>query len=263
MIDRYAGVAAGWERSAALVYRPLATDLVAAAPQPLTGLLALDAGAGTGLVSEALSAAGALPVAVDLSLDMVRWRREERPPAAVSRVTRIALRTDAVDVAFAAFVLNHLPDPLPALRELARVTRPGGAVLATVAANSSASAVRDRVDEVAIDHGFRWPDWALQLRQQWAPQLGTESTMAAAARAAGLEAVTATEYTAELGLDRAEDLVDYRYHQAHCRDWISALTVGERAELRAAAIAAIRPIMVPYRPRVLRLRAAAPRTILD
>ncbi len=263
MADHYAGVAAGWARSAALVYRPLATDLVAAAPHPLAGLLALDAGAGTGLVSSALVAAGARPIAVDLSLDMLRWRRDERPPAAVSQVTRIALRSDAVDAAFAAFVLNHLPDPGPALRELARVTRPGGAVLATVPANSSASAVRDRVDEVAVAHGFRWPQWSLRLRQEWAPQLGTAATMAAAARAAGLDAVAATEYTAELGLDRAEDLVDYRYHQAHCREWISTLTGAERAELRAAAIAAIRPIMTPYRPRVVRLLAVAPPAILE
>jgi ubiquinone/menaquinone biosynthesis C-methylase UbiE len=258
MTDHYAGVAAGWACSAALVYRPLAEDLVAAAPHPLTGLLALDAGAGTGLVSSALIAAGARPIAVDLSLDMLRWRRDDRPPAAVSQVTRIGLRSDAVDAAFAGFVLNHLPDPVAALRELARVTRPGGAVLATVPANSSASAVRDRVDEVAIAHGFRWPEWSLQLRQEWAPRLGTESTMAAAARAAGLEAVAATEYTAELGLDRAEDLVDYRYRQAHCREWISGLTVEQRTELRATAIAAIRPIMEPYRPRVVRLLATAP-----
>ena len=49
------------------------------------------------------------------------------------------MRDDAVDNVVAAFVLNHLSDPMPALRELTRVTRPGGAVLATVYAASSRS----------------------------------------------------------------------------------------------------------------------------
>jgi SAM-dependent methyltransferase len=258
MTDHYAGTAPGWARSVSRVYGPLARDLVAAAPHALAGRIALDLGTGTGLVSAALLAAGARPVALDRSPDMLRWHRAQRPPAAVADATRLPLRTDAVQDSFAAFLLNHLPDPAPALRELARVTRPGGAVLAAVFANSGSSATRDRVDEVAIAHGFRWPQWYRQLKLVWAPQLGTTDAMAAAATAAGLTAVRAVEYSAELGLDRPEDLVDYRYHQAHCREWISQLPPGRRAALRAAAIAAIEPIMEPYRPRVVRLVAAAP-----
>ena len=125
MTDHYAGTAAGWARSVSRVYGPLARELVAASPVPLAGAVTLDLGAGTGLVSAALSAVGARPVALDRSPDMLRWRREERPPAAVADATRLPLRADAVQAAFAAFLLNHLPDPVPALRELARVTRPG------------------------------------------------------------------------------------------------------------------------------------------
>lgn len=258
MVDHYAGTAEGWDRRVAAVYGPLADDLVVAVPHAVTGRTVLDAGAGTGLVSAALRAAGARPIALDLSLDMLRWRRPQRPPAVVAELGRIALRTNTVDDALAAFVLNHLPDPGPALRELARVTRPGGAVLATVYANSGRSAVRDRVDEVALAHGFRWPAWYRDLKQEWAPRLGTAESMTAAAREAGLASAAAVEYAADIGLDRAGDLVDYRYHQAHCREWISTLSPSGRAELRADAIAAIEPIMEPYRPRVVRLVAAAP-----
>jgi SAM-dependent methyltransferase len=254
--DHYAGTAEGWARSAALVYRPLAQDLVAAAPHPLDGRLVLDLGAGTGLVSSALVAVGARPIGLDLSLDMLRWRRHERPSAAVARAERIPLRTDAVDDSAAAFVLNHLPVPVLALRELGRVTRPGGAVLATVYANSGVSPSRDRVDEVAVAHGFRWPDWYRTLKEVWAPQLGTEQAMADAADAAGLTAVRVVEYAADVGLDSAEDLVDYRYHQAHCREWISNLSRDRRDRLRADAIAAVTPIMEPYRPQVILLVAA-------
>jgi SAM-dependent methyltransferase len=258
-VDRYAGAAQGWATAASRVYGPIARDLVAAVPQPLAGATVLDAGAGTGLVGDALAAAGARPVALDLSPDMLRWRRAERLLAVRGEVSRIPLRTAAVDAALAAFVLNHLRDPLPALRELNRVTRPGGPVLATVYANSSRSAVRDRVDDVAIAHGFRWPDWYLELKEVCAPQLGTVDAMAAAARRAGLTGVRAEEYTADTGIDSAADLVDYRYSQAHCRSWLAGLSEEQRERLRAETIAAIEPVMEPYRPRVVRLVAVAHR----
>lgn len=255
MIDRYRGAAEGWAAHASAVYGPLAADLVAAAPQSLTDRTVLDAGAGTGLVSVELARAGARPVALDLSLDMLRWRRAERPPALVGELTRVPLRTGAVDAAVAAFVLNHLPDPAAGLRELRRVTRAGGAVLAMVYANSFASPQRDRVDEIAMAHGYRYPDWYRTLRQEWAPRTGTTEAMAAVADTAGLHVLEAVEYRAEVGLDRPEDLVDYRLGQAHCREWLAGLSSAERAAVRADAIAAVAPIMEPYRPGVVRLVA--------
>jgi len=155
----------------------------------------------------------------------------------------------------AAFVLNHLTEPVLGLRELARVTRPGGAVLATVYAASSGSPARDRVDETALAHGFRWPRWYLTVKQEAAPQLESPERMAAAARAAGLGDVDAHEYAADVGIDRAEDLVAYRFGQAHCRPWLDGLDAAERACVRAAAVAAAAPVMRPYRPRVVRLVA--------
>jgi SAM-dependent methyltransferase len=255
--DHYAGVAHSWDAHASRVYGPIAAQLVAAAPHPLDGRTVLDAGAGTGLVSHELVAAGSRVVAVDLSLDMLRWQRTSRPPSAVADLSRLPLRTDTVDDAVAAFVLNHLPDPLPALRELARVTRPGGAVLATVPATSSRSAARDRIDDVAIAHGFRWPPWYLEIKQVAAPRLGTTDAMAEAARQAGLTEVDVVEYAADLGLDRAEDLVDYRLGQAHCRAWLDTLSDAARTALRADAIRAVGPVMQPYRPRIIRLVARA------
>ena len=47
-------------------------------------------------------------------------------PAAVGDLLRLPVRSAAVDVATAGFVLNHLDRPAAGLRELARVTRPGG-----------------------------------------------------------------------------------------------------------------------------------------
>lgn len=254
-VDHYRGVAAGWHAHTARVYGPLAEQLVAAAPHPLAGRTALDLGAGTGLASAALAAAGARVLAMDLSADMLRWRRASRPPAVVAAAGALPLRSGAVDDAVAAFVLNHLTAPVTALRELGRVTRPGGAVLATAFAATGGSAARDRVDEVMVGNGFRFPGWYRTLTTAAAPLLSTPQAMAAAATAAGLTVVDVVEYRAELGLHDVAELVDYRMNQAQFRIWLDGLPPATAAAVRAEAVAAAAPLMAPYRPRVVRLVA--------
>jgi hypothetical protein len=88
-----------------------------------------------------------------------------------------------------------------------------------------------------------------------APLLGDVPAMRAAARAAGLVDVAVTEHVADVGVERAEDLVDYRLGQAHVAGWLARLPDDGRAALRRAAIAAVAPVMEPYRPPVITLVA--------
>ena len=257
--DRYADAARGWATGAALVYGPLATHLVAAAPHPLAGRRVLDVGAGTGLASAALRVAGARPVAVDRSPAMLAWDAAARPPGVAGALETLPLRDGAVDDAVAAFVLNHVDDPTAALAEIARVVRPGGAVLATVlGATTGHRAVRDRVDAVVAAAGFTPPAWYAHLTTAQAPQLGDVPAMTAAARAAGLEVVDVTEHAADVGVERAEDLVDYRLGQAHIAPWLAGLAADERDAVRRAAVEAVAPVMEPYRPPVVTLVARTP-----
>ena len=256
--DHYAGAAPAWARDAALVYAPLARALVHRWPGPLTGRRVLDAGAGTGLASAALAEAGARPVATDLSAGMLRWRRDERPPAVVADVTRLPFATSSLDGALAAFVLNHLPRPGDGLAELARVTRPGGAVVAGVYANVAGNGVRDVVDDAARRAGFTDPDWYVALRTEYAPQVGTTASLAAAARDAGLDVVACDVEAVAVGVRTAEDLVRYRFGQAQYSGWLAAMTPERAAEVRAAAVAAVAPVMEPYRPLVIALVARVP-----
>src|SRR4051794_20293393 len=236
--DRYAAAAPGWATGAARVYGPLAAQLVAAAPHPLSGRRVLDAGAGTGLVSAALRAGGARPVALARSPAMLGSGAAAGPPRVSGALEALPLRDEALDDTVAAFVLNHVDDPTAALGELARVVRPGGAVLATVAAATTRHrAVRDRIDAVVADAGFVPPGWCAHLTTVQAPQLGDVPAMTAAARAAGLDVVTVDERPADVGVERAEDLVDYRLGQAHVAAWLAGLAAPERVALRRAAVA--------------------------
>lgn len=253
-VDHYAGAAPGWAGGAYRVYRPLARELVSMAP--VAGLRILDVGAGTGLGSAELIEAGACPLAVDYSLDMLRWDRSQRPPCAVADVTALPVASGAVDGVLAAFVLNHLDDPGAGMRELARVARAGGPVLANVYSNASSNPARDEVDRQAVAHGWQVPEWYRAVKELAAPQVGTAEAMHAVASAAGLVDVVVEERAVDVGVETAPELVGYRLGQAHFAEWLRGLGPRE-PEVRAAIVEAVEPVMEPLRPIVVFLAARA------
>ena len=241
------------------MYGPLAVELVAHSPHPLAGRLVLDAGAGTGAGTRALLAAGARVLASDLSAGMLQHARERRPPGMVADIQHLPLTAGVLDDAIAPFVLNHLDRPDRALAELARVVRPGGAVLASVYDNASSSPPRDRVDDVAAELGHVTPDWYRRLKSTSQALVGTVDLLAGVAAEAGLDGVHVHRVRIDVGVHLAEDLVDYRLSQAQYTAWMQSLTEDDRSAVRRAALDAVRPIMQPYRPIVLLLQALVAR----
>jgi ubiquinone/menaquinone biosynthesis C-methylase UbiE len=256
--DNYAGAAQRWAQGAAIVYAPIARKLTATTPHPLTGRTVLDVGAGTGVASAALEDAGAVPVALDLSYDMLAWEAGRRPPSAVADVYRLPLRDGAVDDSVAAFVFNHLVEPVAGIAETARVTRPGGALLACVYANTSRSEVRDAIDDAAQREGWRVPGWYLELKRAATPLLGTAEDMARVASRAGLVNIVVNEQVVDIGVTEPEQLVDYRLGQAHYSAWLDEVGPGRAQAIRSRLVEAIRPMMRPYSPIVVFLSAIVP-----
>jgi SAM-dependent methyltransferase len=80
-------------------------------------------------------------IGLDLSAGMLRSLEELRQSGGLSLVQadaqRLPLPDQSVDVAMAMHMLYHVPDISAAVRELRRITKPGGTVLAST--NSSAS----------------------------------------------------------------------------------------------------------------------------
>jgi len=256
--DHYAQSGERWALGAELVYGPIAAELVASSPHPLTGRVVLDAGAGTGAASTELHRRQARILAVDLSAGMLAWHAASRPPCAVADIRALPLGTASVDDAVAAFVLNHLTEPGEGLAELGRVTRPAGAVMAAVFGNESQNDARDRIDAAALAAGWQVPDWYRQLKAVAAPILGTAAAMAAAARAAGLTAVHTEERRVDVGVTRAHELVRYRLSHPVFAAWLDALGTHRAQAFASRAEEAVRDPMEPYRPTVVFLRALVP-----
>lgn len=127
----FAARAVGWEKRF-----PDDTPVYAAAIGelgPLPGGRALDVGCGTAralpLLRAAVGASGTV-VGVDLTPEMLREAvalgRRDAGALVEADSERLPVRDGAFDAVFAAGLVHHLPDPAAGLRELARVTRPGG-----------------------------------------------------------------------------------------------------------------------------------------
>jgi demethylmenaquinone methyltransferase/2-methoxy-6-polyprenyl-1,4-benzoquinol methylase len=88
----------------------------------------LDLGAGTGTSSLPFAAAGALTVPCDFSLGMLREGRKRHPdlPLTAGDATRLPFADGVFDAVTISFALRNVHDTAAALREMRRVTRPGG-----------------------------------------------------------------------------------------------------------------------------------------
>lgn len=112
----------------------------------------LDAACGNGRYSSFLlkhAPAQARITAFDYSQNMIR-RARKRPDArrvthVAADITRLPYADEAFDAVVCGWVIEHLDDPRPALRQLARVMKPGGKMLLLTTENTVSGAVCSRL----------------------------------------------------------------------------------------------------------------------
>jgi len=250
----YEGAATAWAEGAELVYGPLADALLARAPD-LAGRLVLDVGAGTGAVSRRLVVAGAQAVAVDATWAMLAHRASSRPPAVVGDISRLPLVDGAVDGAAAAFVLNHLADPVAALAELRRTVRPGGFVVASVFSSADKPAAKEVIERVLTSAGWEPPEWYRFLKSVDG-QLGSAAAMRSAAEAAGLEHVDVIEGPVRTVSD-PRDIVRYRLSQPMFVGFVAGLDDATRQQVVDECVVAVAEVGEAFEPGVVLLAARA------
>src|SRR5215472_7375114 len=130
---------AGWQRAAAHYAATFAQatcgfidDLLDAACIG-AGMRVLDLACGPGFVSAAIAERGAQPVGLDFSSAMVGLARAGHPAIRFEEGDAEALpfADGSFDAVVGNFGIHHVPDPLRALREAHRVSRPRGRVAFT------------------------------------------------------------------------------------------------------------------------------------
>lgn len=106
----------------------------------------LDVGAGTGVVSAALAAAGHQVTPVDLTPEMLRKAERRFPGGCVlADAARLPVASASVDAVTFVWVLHHVGDPVAALDEARRVLRLAGRVIhvSGLAAEASDDPIHD------------------------------------------------------------------------------------------------------------------------
>jgi len=126
---RAADYAAAFEPTARPVYQRI-VQLAAIR----RGMTVLDLATGTGGVAREAAAKGARVVGLDVSAGMLAVARRTGPPTVtfeLADATALRYGDASFDVVTCGFGLSHIPDPSPALNEVRRVLKRGGALVAS------------------------------------------------------------------------------------------------------------------------------------
>jgi ubiquinone/menaquinone biosynthesis C-methylase UbiE len=123
---------AGWyERERHLPYHRMLDDLeVEIVERYARGKQVLEVGCGTGLILHRVSQFATDACGIDLSGGMLAKAAARGLAVAQASATELPIASESVDVAYSFKVLAHIPDIAGAMREMARVVRPGGYVIA-------------------------------------------------------------------------------------------------------------------------------------
>ncbi|NNG34228.1 methyltransferase domain-containing protein [Nakamurella aerolata] len=164
-------------------------------PELRAGHRVLDVGSGAGTITADLArlvAPGVVtalesdPEALRLTASELAAHNLESVELVVGDVHRLPFDDDEFDVVHAHQVLQHVADPVQALREMARVTRPGGIVAARDADYAGFTWYPELPE---LD---RWRELYRRLARANAGEPEAGRRLLAWAHAAGLGAVTAT-----------------------------------------------------------------------
>jgi SAM-dependent methyltransferase len=242
----YEGAAARYEGGRALGDRVLGAwrDAVAGLlpDVPVAGARVLDLGAGTGLFSRAWRAWGAAAVVAVEPAAAMRAEAVARDPVAVhhlaGRAEALPLGAASVDVAWLSTVFHHIVDVPAATAELARVVRPGGAVLVR-------NFMPDRGRATVLDHMPPAGAARARARMPSARAVTAAFTAGGFAAAGGAEVAEALRYTGTQGAAWVESM--------RGADTLLGALTSDEVEATKASLAACGDALLP--PSVLTVLA--------
>jgi ubiquinone/menaquinone biosynthesis C-methylase UbiE len=181
--EYFEAVAGEWDDIRKGLFPDELRETIAGAAELSPGAVAADLGAGTGFLTEALLARGARVIAVDQAEEMLVALGRKLGAQAGDRLElrrgtadALPLPDRSVDRVVANMFLHHVEDPAAALREAARVLRPGGRIVISDL---------DRHDHefLLVEQHDRWPGFERSDVEKWLADAGFEAVRITDARA--------------------------------------------------------------------------------
>lgn len=168
--EYFEGVAGEWDAMRKEFFSDEVRKKAAEAAGVSPGEVIADVGAGTGFVTEELLGRGAAVVAVDQSQAMLgeiekKWGSTGRVRTVMGTEDDLRLADGAVHAACANMYLHHVEDPAGAIRELARIVRPGGRLVITDLEAHSFEFLRSEQHD-------RWLGFKREEVRQWLEESG-------------------------------------------------------------------------------------------
>lgn len=163
----------------------------------------IDVGCGNGLYLAALERRrhrGSV-LGFDLSPGMLAAAKPQASHShlAAADASRLPLPDDAADITFAMHMLYHVPEPAEAVRELRRVTRPGGHVAVVLNGSDHLRQIRDLVADASEAVGAPLPYRPPRLTIEVGERLLREE----------FSSIRRLDFSAELVIPDAEPVLDY------------------------------------------------------
>jgi len=129
-------VAQQWDKMREMFFSEAVREKAMAVAGVKPGGIAADIGAGTGFVTEGLVGKGLRVIAVDQSEAMLEEMKKKFQGIGtidyrVGEAEHLPIEEGGVDYVFANMFLHHVENPAAAIREMARILKPGGRLIIT------------------------------------------------------------------------------------------------------------------------------------
>ena len=137
------------------------------------GKVAADIGAGTGFITEGLLRRGTRVIAVDESEAMLALMKKKFGTGSaidyrVGESEHLPVQSASVDYAFANMYLHHVENPANAIKEMARMLKPGGRLVITDLDEHNFEFLR-------IEQHDRWMGFKREEVQRWFDEAGLKN----------------------------------------------------------------------------------------
>lgn len=168
-------VATQWDQMRQAFYSEAVREKAFAVAGVRKGQLAADIGAGTGFITQGLIQKGLRVIAVDQSEVMLEVMRQKLAGVKgveykVAQGESLPIADGAVDYAFANMYLHHVESPPDAIREMARILKPGGKLVITDADEHSYEFLRE-------EHHDRWMGFKREDVRRWFTEAGLKDVV--------------------------------------------------------------------------------------